>query len=439
VKSTSRLTRWYGPGLVFALAVLGPGDFVANAAVGTTNGYQLLWALAAVLIFRFVWLDVSAKYVLTTGESLLHGYRRVGMWLVWAVLLSLLLFGHLTGLYTVVFMGQALDLLVPLPIAASATIWSLICVVVGFALMFWGGYPIVAKVFQLLIALMGGALIVAALLADPQPGEIVRGILVPSIPPQEGFFSVVLLLSALIGTEAGSVSNLSYSYFLAEQGWRNRSFLRRQRIDLLIGIACIFSMGALLQIAAAGIELPNGRELSDTKDLLAIFQNQGFVGTVIFALGIWSAAFSTFVGISTGYGLIVTDIYRSILRPDSSGAFETGEQRVADRTPAIKVASVDSGARPHHKDAVFRSVIFFWSFSPVYILVTDVPPVWLTLAASSAFAVMVPLTAFGLLRITNDRKLMGDYCNRAVTNGILVILIAVSLFLTVKNVVDLFK
>ena len=63
-----------GPGLVYVLTVMGTGDLVSNSAAGAGYGYALIWALGITLIFRFVWVNTSAKYVLVTGESLLTGY-----------------------------------------------------------------------------------------------------------------------------------------------------------------------------------------------------------------------------------------------------------------------------------------------------------------------------------------------------------------------------
>ena len=62
-----------GPGFVYVLTVLGSGDIVSNSAAGAGYGYALIWALLVTLVFRFVWVNISAKYVLVTGESLLQG------------------------------------------------------------------------------------------------------------------------------------------------------------------------------------------------------------------------------------------------------------------------------------------------------------------------------------------------------------------------------
>ena len=56
-----------GPGFVYILTVLGAGDLVSNSAAGAGYGYALIWTVAVGMILRFVWVNVSAKYVLVTG------------------------------------------------------------------------------------------------------------------------------------------------------------------------------------------------------------------------------------------------------------------------------------------------------------------------------------------------------------------------------------
>jgi Mn2+/Fe2+ NRAMP family transporter len=413
VQPRTRRRLSLGPGLVFLLTVVGTGDFVSNSAAGATYGYGLIWALALSLTFRFVWVNTSAKYVLVTGESLLQGYGRLGHWILWVVLAAVAVFRHATNLYKVVLMGTTAHLLLPLPMSGSAIAWSLLFVFLGFAAMFWGGYPLVERGCKFFVALLGGSMFAAALLSTPDPAEMARG-LIPSFPENAGAYSVILLLSALVGTEAGSMTNVTYAYFIHAKGWRDVSFLRRQRFDLAVSVVCMFLMGVLLQVAAAETIRPLGITPQSTDDLVRIFSDtQGRAGLIICAVGLWSAAFSSFVGGTTGYGLIVTDIWRSFIRPGSAAAADP------------------------KRDPVYRWAIVFWSFSPLYILLTGVGPVWLVLVVSAVVVGLIPVLALCLLRLTNDAALMGKYRNGWFTNATLVLLVLVSLGLIFRNAAEL--
>jgi Mn2+/Fe2+ NRAMP family transporter len=413
--------RWvlvFGPGLVFALASIGPGDLISNSAAGASHGYSFIWVLALALFFRWVWLNTAAKYVVVTGESLLQGYARVGRWMVWAVFVTTLLARHLSNLYMVVFMGNAAHLLLPLPTPGSAALWSLFFVVVGFTLMIGGGYQGIEKVCQFLIAILGFSLILAALKSNPDPQAVLQGMLFPSLPFSEGLYSTILLLAAIIGTETGSLTNLTYAYFIYEKGWTQPDFLRRQRIDLALSVACIFVMGTFMQVAAAGTLQSSGIELKTIQDLATVYtETQGQIGKIIFAVGFWAVAFSSFIGLTTGYSLIVDDIYHRFIRR---------------RDPS------DSSGRPASKGKSFRIVVAVFSFSPLYILFLNIEPVLLTLIVSALFLVAMPVLAYGLLRFTNDRELMGVYQNGWYTNAVIGLLIMVAVYLSYSNGLELF-
>lgn len=422
LSASSLITRMrsLGPGLVYVLTVMGAGDIVSNSAAGADYQYALIWALGVILIFRYVWVGTSAKYVLVTGETLLQGYGRLGNWLIWIILAAVFLFRHFYNLYLIVLLGTTWDLLFHLPTDWSSAIWSIFFSVAGFVMMIWGGYPILEYFCKVLVAAKGISLIIAAALSHPDPTGILKGTFVPSMPGATGFYSSILILMALIGTEAGSLTNLIYPYFMYEKGWRDVSYMKQQRFDLGFGVVCIFLMGALLQIAAAGTVHPLGIKLEGPEQLVRIFsQSQGVVGLVIFALGLWGAAFSTYVGATTGYALIMTDICRSYI-PSLKKKMEGEDKRATAKN-----------------DPIYRWSIVFWAFSPLYIVFTHAQPVWLVLTVSSIVVVVIPALALPLLRLTNDRNLMGKYKNGWFTNTVLVMLVAVSLYFTYKNLISL--
>lgn len=416
MRETRLSTKVLGPGIVFALTVIGAGDIVSNAAAGADYGYSLIWALALTLVFRYVWVGTAAKYVLVTGESLLQGYDRVGRWVSWVLLVSILFLRHVSNLYKVVLLGTVSNSFLPVPSEYGPAAWSVVLTVLGFSMMFWGGYPLIERLFKFLILLLGGALVFGAIMSKPDLPAVLRGALVPSFPGREGLYDIAFLLMALVGTEAGSMTNVTYTYFMHEKGWKNRADLGRQRLDLIFSVCCMFAMGALVQIAAAGTLGRQGVSLESTADLLQILgDSQGTVGFLVFGLGLLAAVFTGFVGGTAGYALIVTDIIRNVLPGRDQS---------------------DNASRPdYRRDPVYRGCVALWSFSPLYILFLDVKPIWLLLAASAFSVIAIPFLAFSLLRITTNRTLLGRYTNRWHTNVLLALLGLVSLYLCIDRAV----
>ena len=178
-------------------------------------------------------------------------------------------------------------------------------------------------------------------------------------------------------------------------------------------------MGALLQIAAAGTIHPLGIEVKDVEDLGRIFsETQGKAGLVVFALGLWGAAFTTFVGVNTGCALIVMDICRS---------FVPGLRRSGSSVQEKVLAK---------QDPIYRGVILVWSFAPLYIIFTGVSPVWLVLVVSSFVGLLIPVLVLALLKMTTDRKLMGEYTNSWWENGTLITLAVVASYFAYRNGMD---
>ena len=221
---------------------------------------------------------------------------------------------HFTNMFLILIMGESAHLLVPLPTEWSAKIWAGIFTLIGFSMMYWGGYQIIESFCKLLVAVMGVSMLVAAILSDPDPAAIIRGTFIPHLPQAQGLYDAAWIIMALIGTEAGSTANLTYAYFIREKGWTNTSYLKQQRLDLGVGVLCLFLVGGLLQIAAAGTIHPLGIQVQDSEDLARIFsETQGTVGLIIFGLGLWGASFSTLVGGNTGGSLMFTDVCRTFI------------------------------------------------------------------------------------------------------------------------------
>lgn len=128
--------------------------------------------------------------------------------------------------------------------------------------------------------------------------------------------------------------------------------------------------------------------------------------------------YSSYVGSTTGSGLVLGDIYRNFIRPsdDATGRPEAPGQ------PGSK-----------HSFRAFVSVICVTS---LYGLVTDWKPIWLVLLASALLVVLLPVFVVVLMRLTNDKKLMGEHVNGWVTNAALTFVVLMAAFLTYQNALN---
>ena len=402
---------------MFILEAVGPRDLISNSMAGATHGFSLLWPLLAVLIARFVFLDASARYVLVTGETFVAGCARIGKWALWLIFGVILVGRHFATLVRIVLLGTAAHALVPLPTPHSTAIWGFSSWVLGFVLMYWGRYRLVERFSKSLALLLGVSLGAAAILSKPDPGSLLKGLFTPVWPTEYGIYGPTLVVMAVIAAAVGSLSNLKYSAYVHEKGWRDLSFLRSQRVDLAVSVCSMLVMLAMIQVAAAGALHSRGIAVGNVEDLIPIFsQVLGGAGRIVLAVSLWAMVFTSYLGSGTGYGLMFAEIYHRHLRPTSAPGHEPG--RGAAHLPA------------------YRFLILYTFLSPLYSLFWDWSPIGLVLVQSASGVVTLPLAIFLVLRLTADKKIMGVHANGWITNIVLTLIVAGTLCLAYQGAIE---
>jgi Mn2+/Fe2+ NRAMP family transporter len=215
----------FGPGLVVVLTWLGAGDLVNAAAAGSNYGYALMWALAISLLFRFFIVNVIARYHLCNqhGETVIAAFKRIHPIVPILLGIAVFCFGHIYSSYMIKGIGEATNHL--LFGFGSSWMWSLFWVAVIAFLVFSGRFDRVQKVFYVTLALLTVSLVGIAIYSGPDAIGILKGTFMFQIPRDQGSFSALLVVVALIGAVAGSVANLLYPYFMQQKGWSGPSVM----------------------------------------------------------------------------------------------------------------------------------------------------------------------------------------------------------------------
>jgi Mn2+/Fe2+ NRAMP family transporter len=74
--------RGLGPGLLMAGAAIGVSHLMQSTRAGADYGWQLAWLVLVINLVKYPFFLFGHTYALTTGASLLEGYRRLGLaWL----------------------------------------------------------------------------------------------------------------------------------------------------------------------------------------------------------------------------------------------------------------------------------------------------------------------------------------------------------------------
>jgi Mn2+/Fe2+ NRAMP family transporter len=292
-----------GPGLLLAATGIGVGDMVSSTIAGASFGLTLVWALAAGVVVKLAITEGGARWQLATGSTLIEGWRQH---LPSGVLLAFFVYFVIWS-YAVSSALVAASALVPAAVFPQVPlwVWGLLQALVALAMVYYGRYERFLTIIKLIVGLMFGAIIATVLLILFWSGADWSRI--GASQP----LSTAYILS-LIGGVGGTVTLLSYGYWMREEGWSGSARIASARGDLLVSfslvmIFCLSMIFLATQISWQGQVLEEGPRLCL---LLAdrIGAEIGPVGRAVFLFGFWGAAFSSVLGVWHGVPFLFDDL-----------------------------------------------------------------------------------------------------------------------------------
>jgi manganese transport protein len=363
-RQIARVSPWFGPAFVAAIAYADPGNFATNFTAGATSGYQLVWVIVAANLTAMLVQSLTAKLGLVTGQDLAelcraHLPRRVsrGLW-VQAEIVAMA-----TDLAEIIGGALALNLLFQVPLPAGG----LITCVVAFALLALQRRGV--RRFETVIAGLLGVILLG-FLYDAMRAGVDRGALATGmVPSLSGTDSLVLATGILGATVMPHVIYLHSALTKtrtasAGDPAERRQALRCQRVDTLValGAAGLVNL-AMLVIAAqlffgSGIIGTDGLEGIHAGLTTAVDRYAALAFAVaLLASGLASSSVGTYAGQVVMQGFIGRSIPLSV-------------RRILTMAPAMVVLLL--GADPT-RALVWSQVVL--SFGVPFALI---PLVWLT-------------------------------------------------------------
>jgi Mn2+/Fe2+ NRAMP family transporter len=393
----------FGPGLLLAATGIGVGDMVSSTIAGAEYGLTLVWALVGGVIIKFAITEGAARWQLATGASLIEGWREV----LPRFALGLFFLYFIVWSYFVSSALVSASALVPAAIIPQVPlwVWGVVHAVAAVAMVWFGRYERFLSVIKWFVGLKFAAIILSVLLIVIWSGADWSGF------GARSDFSVAYTLS-LIGGVGGTVTLLSYAYWMREAGWNGTDRLPSARTDLtmsfvLVFIFCFSMIFLSTQINWEGQILDEGPRLCL---LLAdrIGREIGPIGRAVFLLGFWGAAFSSVMGVYHGVPFLFDDMLHLWKRQPAGG----------QRGPAYRAWAVYLGAAAISALLVRR-------------------PVWLVFAYTVVGSLFFPFVISTLLWLNNSNRVVREARNGAVVNAILGSALALYLFLAVRSVLEL--
>jgi Mn2+/Fe2+ NRAMP family transporter len=388
-----QLVRWVGPGLVVAATGVGAGDMVAAAKAGAAWGTPLLWTVLVGALLKFVLAEGVARWQLATGSTLLEGWSRLlGRPLRIAFLLYLLVWTIVVAAALMSACGLAAHALLP---RLSVSTWAILHAVCALGLVWFGGYGGFETIMKWVIGIMFVCIVGSALRDAPPTPQLMRGLL-PGVP-----HGGLLLTLAVIGGVGGTLTLLSYNYWMDEKGWQGPGWIHVVRCDLAVGYTLTGLFGAAVLLLAASLLHPAGIRIEGSSGVLNM---AGLLGTRfgqwgewLFLVGFWGAVASSLLGVWQSVPYLYFDFVHS--------------------------AKSGRGVAPRHVDrrsAAYRGYLLFMTFPPMLLLTLE-RPIWLVVSYAALGALFMPFLAGTLLALNNRRAEMGRLRNGRWANAGLVL------------------
>lgn len=409
-----RWLRTIGPGLAIAATGVGAGDLMAALIAGAEHGTPLLWVIVLGAALKFAMNEGLARWQLATGTPLLEGwFRHLGPVLRVYFTLYLVVWGFIVAGGLMSACGVAAHALLPqIPIAG----WAVVHSFVAAALVLSGRYGLFETIMKSLIALMVVTLVGSVALVGVDFAAAGRGLVVPSLPSGSAPSAL-----ALMGGVGGSVTLLSYGYWIREKHWRGVDRLTDVRVDLAVGYALTALFGvAMLLLATAvlggGEGLPGGsRGLVACGDAIAVAAGDRFgdgAGDAlrsVFLVGVWAAILTSTLGVWQGVPYLFADTAQAW-----RGDFDT---------------PVDAHGR------AYRLGLLYLAVPPMLLLALD-RPVGVIRLYTVTGALFMPLLAASLLWMNGQARWLGDARNGWWSRGALVLALVAFVAILVRQVVD---
>lgn len=324
-----RVMAALAPGMLIAATGVGAGDLAVASLTGSRLGNGILWAVLAGAALKFTLNEGLTRWQLATGETLLEGaMRRLGRPVAWIFMPYLVAWSFFVGSALISACGVCVGALVPVfddPDDAKL-VFGIAQSAIGLALVWGGGFALFERVMGVCIAVMFVSVIVTAAVIWPGWGEVGHGLLVPGIPDAGG--SEIAWTVALMGGVGGTVTILSYGYWIREKGRVGLSWLRVCRIDLAAAyiMTAVFGIGMVIIGSTITIEGSGAGLIVKLADRLE--DSLGPAGRWLFLLGAWGAVFTSLLGVWQAVPYIFADLIGLIRERRDQGAADGGEGRI---------------------------------------------------------------------------------------------------------------
>lgn len=365
-----------GPGMIAASAGNDAGGIATFAAVGAEQGYRLLWILLPITVSLGIVQEMCARMGAVTGKGLADLIReRFGV--RWTAFLMLALLVANAGVTVSEFVGVAaatelfgVPRFVSVPLSAVAIWW----------LVVKSSYQRVERVF-LLMSLVFLGYIVSAFLAKPDWNSVAIGLIKPSFSLD---YAYLFTFVAVVGTTISPYMQVYVQSSVVEKGVTPEDY-GRTKMDVWVGTVLAILVVFFIVLSTAATLYKHGLHIESAADAArALEPFAGPYAEKLFAIGLFGASMlaAGVLPLATAYSI------------SEALGFEKGVSRSFREAP------------------IFLGVFtFLIAVGAAIAVIPGLPLIRVLLVTQVINGLLLPIILFAILRLVNDRELMGAYVN----------------------------
>ncbi len=400
--------------LFLFLAIMGPGIITSNvdndaggittySVAGATLGYKCLWIFLPIIVALVVIQEMCTRMGAVTGKGLADLIReRFGVKITFYAMLGLLL-GNMGNIMSE-FAGVAASMelfgvskYISLPLAAFLVWW----------LVLRWSYKVVERVF-LAACLVYFCYIFSGYLAHPLWGEVAKELVVPNFSFNSTY---VVIMVGIIGTTIAPWMQFYIQSAVVEKGITVKDYIYT-KYDVIVGSIMVNLIAVFIVICCAATLHVKGIRIETAKEAaLGLAPLAGAGASILFAIGLLNASLfsASILPLSTAYFLC------------EAFGLEAGIDKSWREAPA-----------------------FYWLYTILIIvgagliLVPKISLIAVMFWSQVINGVMLPFVLIFMLKLVNNKDLMGEHVNGPVFNIISWVTVAVLISLTVLMVVTSF-
>lgn len=392
------------PGIFLLGFNIGTGSVTSMAKAGASYGMELLWTIVASCLATYFMISLYGRYTLVTGETALQAFRKhihPAFGIFFIVALTAGVSGSVMGV-----MGIVADICFEWSKAAvdggihPAYFAGFFVTLVYF--IFWNGKThFFERALAVIVAIMSASFLINFFIMMPPPIDIIKG-LIPGIPSTIGpDDKPLLIIASLVGTTVFSGLFIIRTTLVKEAGW-NISHIKQQRRDAIVSVSLMFVISASIMAAAAGTLYMEGISLTKASQMIELLEPlAGSFATSIFAIGIISA------GVSSQFPNV-------LMLPWLLCDYNNSERKMT--LPK------------------YRIMVLLISLLGLVVPVFGGRPIAVMIVSQALNAVILPATVAGIMYLTNNKDLMGEYKSTPLTNIFLGAILLFSIYTSVLGI-----